>query len=169
LILFTFNNLKPQKVELVDQVEILPYSPAYNFAFKAINQAWIESLFSLEPIDIAQFEQPEEIIVKTGGTIIFAKMGEDIVGTVALYKSGEDTFEMIKMGVDPKAQGRGIGMLLGQAIITKAAELGGKKLVLYTNSKLKAALYIYEKLGFRSVLVETGKYSRCDVKMEIDL
>ena len=156
-------------MELVDQVEILPYSPAYNSAFKAINQAWVESLFSLEPIDIAQFEQPEETIVKTGGTIIFAKLGNDIVGTVALYKSGEDTFEMIKMGVDPKAQGKGIGMLLGQTIITKAAEMGGKKLVLYSNSKLKEALHIYEKLGFKSVALEAGKYCRCDVKMEMNL
>jgi len=153
----------------VDQVEILPYSSAYNFAFKAINQAWVESLFSLEPFDIAQFEQPEEIIVKTGGTIIFAKLGEEIVGTVGLYKSGEDTFELIKMGVDPKAQGKGIGMLLGQSIIAKASEMGGKKLTLYSNSKLKAALHIYEKLGFKSVTPESGKYCRCDVKMEMDL
>jgi N-acetylglutamate synthase-like GNAT family acetyltransferase len=169
LILFTFNNLKPQKVELVNQVEILPYSPAYNSAFKTINQAWVESLFSLEPFDIAQFERPEETIVKTGGTIIFAKLGEEVVGTVALYKSGEHTFEMIKMGVDPKAQGRGVGLLLGQSIIAKAREMGGKKLILYSNSKLKAALHIYEKLGFKSVIPESGKYCRCDVKMEMDL
>lgn len=153
----------------MNQVEILPYSPAYNSAFKTINQAWVESLFSLEPFDIAQFERPEETIVKTGGTIIFAKLGEEVVGTVALYKSGEHTFEMIKMGVDPKAQGRGVGLLLGQSIIAKARELGGKKLILYSNSKLKAALHIYEKLGFKSVIPESGKYCRCDVKMEMDL
>jgi len=153
----------------VDQVQILPYSPAYNSAFKAINQAWVESLFSLEPFDIKQFEQPEETIVKTGGTIIFAKFREEIVGTVALYKSGDDTFEMIKMGVDPKAQGKGIGMLLGQRIIAVAREMGGKKLVLYSNSKLKAALHIYEKLGFSAVVPEEGMYCRCDVKMEMDL
>jgi GNAT superfamily N-acetyltransferase len=169
LILFTFNNLKPQKIELVDQVQILPYSPAYNSAFKAINQAWVESLFSLEPFDIEQFERPEETIIKTGGTIIFAKLGDEILGTVALYKSGDDTFEMIKMGVDPKAQGKGIGMLLGRSIIAKAREMGGKKLVLYSNTKLKAALHIYEKLGFRSVVPEEGKYCRCDIKMEMDL
>jgi GNAT superfamily N-acetyltransferase len=169
LILFTFNNLKPQKIELVDQVQILPYSPAYNSAFKAINQAWVESLFSLEPFDIEQFERPEETIIKTGGTIIFAKLGDEILGTVALYKSGYDTFEMIKMGVDPKAQGKGIGMLLGRSIIAKAREMGGKKLVLYSNTKLKAALHIYEKLGFRSVVPEEGKYCRCDIKMEMDL
>lgn len=151
----------------MDQVQILPYSPAHNSAFKAINQAWVESLFSLEPFDIEQLERPEETIVKTGGTIIFAELEGEIVGTVALYKSGDDTFEMIKMGVDPKAQGK--GMLLGKSIIAKAREIGGKKLVLYSNTKLKAALHIYQKLGFRSVVPEEGKYCRCDVKMEMNL
>lgn len=153
----------------MDQVEILPYSPAYNSAFKAINQAWVESLFSLEPFDIEQLDRPEETIVKTGGTIIFAKLGQEIVGTVALYKAGEDTFEMIKMGVDPKAQGKGLGMLLGKSIIQKAREMGGKKLILYSNTKLEAALHIYKKLGFKSAIPEAGKYCRCDVKMEMEL
>ncbi len=153
----------------MSQIQILPYAPEFNSHFKRINQAWVEELFSLEPFDILQFESPEETIIQPGGTIIFAKLGEEIVGTVALYKSGEDTFEMIKMGVDPKAQGHGIGMLLGKAIINKAAEMGGKKLVLYSNSKLKAALHIYEKLGFQSVIPESGKYCRCDVKMELAL
>lgn len=153
----------------MDQIQILPYSPELTPYFKSINTAWVEELFSLEPFDIAQFENPEEVIVNPGGTIIFAKLGEEIVGTVALYKTAEDTFEMIKMGVSPSAQGRGVGVILGKAILEKAKEMGASKVVLYSNTKLKPALRIYEKLGFRSVVPEAGKYCRCDVKMEIDL
>ncbi len=153
----------------MDQIQILPYSPELTPNFKSINTAWVEELFSLEPFDIAQFESPEEVIVNPGGTIIFAKLGEEIVGTVALYKTAEDTFEMIKMGVSPSAQGRGVGMVLGKAILEKAKEMGASKVVLYSNTKLKPALRIYEKLGFRSVVPEAGKYCRCDVKMEINL
>lgn len=153
----------------MDQIQILPYSPELTPYFKSINTAWVEELFSLEPFDIAQFESPEEVIVNPGGTIIFAKLGEEIVGTVALYKTAEDTFEMIKMGVSPSAQGRGVGMILGKAILEKAKEMGASKVVLYSNTKLKPALRIYEKLGFRSVVPEAGKYCRCDVKMEINL
>lgn len=153
----------------MDQIQILPYSPELNSYFKSINTAWVEELFSLEPFDIAQFENPEEVIVNPGGTIIFAKQGEEIVGTVALYKTGEDTFEMIKMGVSPAAQGKGVGMILGKAILEKAKEMGARKVVLYSNSKLKPALHIYQKLGFNSVVPEAGKYCRCDVKMELDL
>lgn len=153
----------------MDQIQILPYSPELTPYFKSINTAWVEELFSLEPFDIAQFESPKEVIINPGGTIIFAKLGEEIVGTVALYKTAEDTFEMIKMGVSPSAQGRGVGMILGKAILEKAKEMGASKVVLYSNTKLKPALRIYEKLGFRSVVPEAGKYCRCDVKMEIDL
>ena len=153
----------------MDQIQILPYSPELNSHFKIINTAWVEELFSLEPFDIAQFERPEEVIVNPGGTIIFAKLGDEIVGTVALYKTGEDTFEMIKMGVSPAAQRKGIGMILGKTILEKAKEMGARKVVLYSNTKLKPALRIYEKLGFTSVVPEAGKYCRCDVKMELDL
>lgn len=153
----------------MDQIQIVSYSQEFNFHFKRISQAWVEELFSLEPFDIAQFETPEETIIATGGTIIFAKLDDEIVGTVALYKSGEDTFEMIKMGVDPIAQGKGIGTLLAKTIIEHARVMGGKKLILYSNTKLKAALHIYNNLGFQSVTPETGKYERCDVKMEMNL
>jgi len=153
----------------MDQIQILSYSPELNPYFKSINTAWVEELFSLEPFDIAQFEDPEEVIVKPGGTIIFAKLGEEIVGTVALYKTAEDTFEMIKMGVSPVAQGKGVGMILGKAILEKAKEMGARKVVLYSNTKLKPALHIYQKLGCTSVIPEAGKYCRCDVKMEIEL
>ncbi len=153
----------------MDQIQILPYSPEFNSHFKSINTAWVEELFSLEPFDIAQFERPEEVIVNPGGTIIFAKLGEEIVGTVALYKTGEDTFEMIKMGVSPSAQRKGIGMILGKEILEKAKEMGARKVVLYSNTKLIPALRIYKKLGFTFVVPEAGKYCRCDVKMEIYL
>lgn len=153
----------------MNQIQILPYSSVLNSHFKAINTAWVEELFSLEPFDIAQFESPEEVIIKPGGTIIFAKLGEEIVGTVALFKTGEGQFEMIKMGVLPAAQGKGIGLILGKAILQKAKEMDAKKVVLYSNTKLKAAIHIYQKLGFSFLIPEEGKYCRCDVKMEINL
>ncbi len=153
----------------MDQIQILPYSPAFKHYFKSINSAWVEELFSLEPFDVAQFERPEETILAPGGTIIFAKLGEEIVGTAALYKISEEVFELIKMGVSPSAQGKGVGVMLGKTIIEKARDMGGKKLVLYSNSKLKPALHIYRKLGFKEIIPESGKYIRCDVKMEMEL
>lgn len=151
------------------QIEIIPYSPELNHFFRAINQAWVEELFSIEPFDQAQFDNPAETIVKPGGTIIYAKMGGDIVGTVGLHKVSEEVYELIKMGVASEAKGKGVGMILAKAILEKAKEMGGKKVVLYTHSKLAPALRIYEKLGFKEAELEEGKYCRCDIKMEMEI
>ncbi|WP_339758732.1 GNAT family N-acetyltransferase [Algoriphagus aquimarinus] len=153
----------------MDQIEILPYSPELNPFFKSINQAWVEQFFSIEPFDQAQFDSPEETIVIPGGTIIYAKLGEGIVGTVGLHKVSDEVYELIKMGVAASAQGKGVGMILAKAILAKAKEMGAKKVVLYTHSKLAPALRIYEKLGFKEAELEEGKYCRCDIKMELDL
>lgn len=153
----------------MSDLTIIPYSPNYKADFVEITKAWVEDYFSLEPFDIAQLENPEQVIIQPGGDIIFAKMGEEIVGTVGLAKAEEGVFEMVKMGVKPVAQGKGVGMLLGKAIVEKAKEMGGKKLVLYSSTKLQPALHIYKKLGFYVTVPEAGKYCRCDIKMELDL
>ncbi|WP_333482147.1 GNAT family N-acetyltransferase [Algoriphagus halophytocola] len=129
----------------------------------------MEELFSIEPFDRAQLEAPEETIIKPGGTIIYAKLGDEIVGTVGLHKISDGEFELVKMGVSPSVQGKGIGMALAKAILDKAKELGGKKVVLYTHSKLGPALRIYEKLGFKEAEMEAGKYCRCDIKMKVEI
>lgn len=153
----------------MDKIEILPFSADLSPFFKSINQVWVEDLFSIEAFDQAQFDNPEDTIVKPGGTIIYAKLGEEIVGTVGLHKVSDDIYELIKMGVTVSAQGKGVGIILAKTILDKAKGMGAKKVVLYTHSKLTPALRIYQKLGFKPAELEEGKYCRCDIKMELDL
>jgi ribosomal protein S18 acetylase RimI-like enzyme len=153
----------------MNELCIIPYSSDYKSDFENINKAWVEEFFSLEPFDIAQLENPEETIIQPGGDIIFAKIGDEIVGTVGLAKTEEGIFEMVKMGVKSSAQGKGVGLALAKAIIEKAREMGGEKIVLYSSTKLQPALHIYKKLGFEQAIPESGKYCRCDVKMELKL
>src|SRR5690606_6927398 len=147
-------------------IEIIPFSPALQPYFESINKAWVSHYFSLEPFDIDQLEHPEDTLLAKGGAIIFAKMGDEIVGTVGLIPKDESTCEMIKMGVDPAAQGKGVGRALGNAIMTEAKDRGFSKMVLYSSSKLAPALSLYEKIGFQRVALECGAYGRCDIKME---
>ena len=135
--------------------------------FESINKSWVSKYFFLEPFDIDQLEHPEEIILAKGGEIIFAKSGQEILGTVALVPKGDGDWEMIKMGVSEDAQGKGIGHVLGTKILQIAREKGAKRVLLYTNSKLEAAVHLYEKLGFTHCSLECGSYGRCNVKMEL--
>ena len=153
----------------MNELAVIPFSSDLKSEFETINKTWVQEYFTLEPFDIEQLENPEKTIIETGGDIIFAKLGDEIVGTVGLAKVEEGVYEMVKMGVKQSAQGKGIGMFLGKAIIEKAKEMGGKKLVLYSSTKLQPALHIYKKLGFTESIPEAGKYCRCDVKMELNL
>jgi GNAT superfamily N-acetyltransferase len=150
-------------------VQIIDYSPELQPHFERINKEWVEKYFSLEPFDVEQLRNPEEVILNKGGAILFAKEGEEIIGTVGLSKSAEGTLEMIKMAVIPQAQGKKVGQLLASSILEKARSMGAKKVVLYSNTKLEAALNVYRKFGFKETTPECGKYGRCDIKMEIDL
>ncbi|MBS4069876.1 GNAT family N-acetyltransferase [Algoriphagus aquatilis] len=150
-------------------LEIIPYSSSLQPHFESINKAWVTKYFSLEPFDIDQLEHPEETILAQGGEIIFAKVGEDILGTVALIPKESGDWEMIKMGVKESAQGKGIGMALGKRLLELAKQKGARRVVLYSNTKLEAALRVYEKLGFTHCNLECGTYGRCNVKMEFVL
>ncbi|PZX61115.1 acetyltransferase (GNAT) family protein [Algoriphagus ratkowskyi] len=153
----------------MENIKIIPYSSELGPFFKSINQPWVEELFAIEAFDQAQFDNPEDTIIKPGGAILFAALGEEIVGTVGLHRISDGNYELVKMGVMPTAQGKGVGMLLGEAILEKAREMEGKKVVLYSHSKLISALKIYRKLGFKEAELEEGKYCRCDIKMELQL
>ena len=75
-------------------------------------------------------------------------------------------FELAKMAVSPKAQGKYIGWLLGNAVIEKARSLGARKIYLESNTVLKPAINLYYKLGFQKVIGRSTPYERCNIQME---
>ncbi|UYZ62283.1 GNAT family N-acetyltransferase [Hymenobacter weizhouensis] len=148
---------------------ILDYQPSHQPAFRALNQAWITQYFEMEKPDYDMLDQPERHILEPGGAILMAEYEGELVGTCALIREEEGVFELAKMAVAPAAQGLGIGWALGQAALAKARQLGARQVELLSNSRLKPALALYRKLGFRAVPVPPGPYQRADVKMVLDL
>lgn len=149
---------------------IVPYSIDLAPFFDAINREWIVEMFKLERIDEIVLENPQSEIIENGGHILFVSVnGLGIVGTVALLKTGDDEFELTKMGVLKKARGLHAGEFLLKAAIKKARDLGVKNLYLLTNKKCEAAIHLYEKHGFQhdsETMRRFGsEYERCDVAM----
>jgi GNAT superfamily N-acetyltransferase len=152
-------------------INIVPYSDTYAAAFRSLNEEWISRYFKMEEMDRISLYHPKEYILDKGGYIGVALLNGEAVGVCALipsYKEEYD-FELAKMGVSPKAQGKGIGKLLGLHIIEKAKALGAKKLYLESNRILKPALSLYEKLGFKEIVGATSPYERSDIQMELNL
>ncbi len=151
-------------------IQIIPFDSAYSQDFAALNIAWLEKYFVVEPHDAALLEKCEDTIVKAGGYIFFAKYKEMIVGTFSLIKSKEGVYELGKMAVLDTYQGRGIGQELLCFSIQYAKQNQWSKLFLYTGTILKNAIHIYQKHGFVAVpLEEDPPYQRSDYKMEMNL
>ncbi|WP_118952038.1 GNAT family N-acetyltransferase [Taibaiella helva] len=148
-------------------ITIIPYQKAYQVHFERLNKAWLEAYFKVELVDAWVLGNPEEAILKDGGTILFAAAGEEIIGTVALKYMAPGIYELTKMAVDESFQGNGAGKRLCAAAIDKARELGAGELILYSQTSLKAAIGIYRKLGFTELPLEPGKYERADIKMRL--
>jgi GNAT superfamily N-acetyltransferase len=67
------------------------------------------------------------------------------------------------------ARGKNIGWLLGKAIVTKAKSLKAKKLYLESNTILRPAIGLYQKLGFKKIEGLPTPYERCNIQMELKL
>jgi ribosomal protein S18 acetylase RimI-like enzyme len=147
-------------------IEIIDYRPELQPMFEQLNKAWLEEYFRVEVIDEWVLGNPEEAILNGGGRILFAKAGEKIIGTVAVRRLETGEFELTKMAVDKRYQGYGAGKMLCQAAIALVQELGADRIMLYSQTGLKAAIGIYRKLGFVEIPLEHGLYERADIKME---
>jgi DNA-binding MarR family transcriptional regulator/GNAT superfamily N-acetyltransferase len=158
-----------KKLRESKEVEILNYAPIYKTAFKQLNEEWISRYFKMEPSDYKALDHPQENIIDKGGYILMALYQGEPVGTCALIKMDEDTFELAKMAVSPKAKGKGIGWLLGNAAIHKARQVNAKKLYLESNTILKPAINLYHKLGFKKITGIPSPYERCNIQMELAL
>jgi GNAT superfamily N-acetyltransferase len=123
----------------------------------------------MEEEDYHALDHPQEHILDGGGHIYIALYKDEPVGACAIIKMNDGGFELAKMGVSPKAKGKGIGWLLGRACLEKARELGAHRVYLESNTRLKPAISLYHKLGFRKIAGPPSPYERCDIQMELML
>lgn len=158
----------------LNRLKIREYEPALAADFEAITREWVSTMFSLEENDLRIIENPQELIIDRGGTILFVE-AEDlgIIGTCALMPVEGASFELTKMGVLETARGRNAGEFLMQNVLQRARSLKMDELFLLTNRKCAAAIHLYEKFGFRhddQIMQRFGaRYQRCNVAMSYDL
>jgi ribosomal protein S18 acetylase RimI-like enzyme len=149
---------------------IIPFEPHYASNFRELNMAWVEKYFEVEPKDKEILEHCEKNIIQPGGSIFFARYSGQIVGCFAFIRLSPQVFELGKMAVTPEYQGLRIGQQLMQFAIDHARTRKWHKIVLYSNTKLRSALHIYQKYGFREVAIEKDvPYLRSNIKMELIL
>jgi DNA-binding MarR family transcriptional regulator/N-acetylglutamate synthase-like GNAT family acetyltransferase len=158
-----------RKLRESHDVQIIDYTPDYHDAFRNLNHEWITKHFRLEESDNLALDHPDEKILKPGGHIFMALYKGEAVGTCALIKMSDNSFELAKMAVTDRAKGKNIGYLLGKACLDKARELGATSVFLESNTKLKPAITLYHKLGFQKIVGPPSPYERSNIQMEVIL
>jgi len=163
--------MEQKKQREAQDVQIIDYTPTYQTAFKALNVEWISTYFVMETTDYKALDNPETYILDKGGHIFMALYKGEPIGTCSLVKMENDEYdyELSKMAVSPKAQGKGVGWLLGLAVMEKSKALGGKTLYLESNTKLQPAISLYHKLGFQKVPHRPSIYDRSNIQMMMEL
>ena len=150
-------------------IEIIDYNNSYHSDFKKLNLEWLDKYGLTESHDLLILDDPQGIVLDTGGFIWLAKAGGEIVGSIGIMNEGNGIFELIKMGVNENWRGRGIAKMLMEVCLRKAKEIGVKRLILFSNHQLQTAIKLYEKHGFKQVEVTGAPFLTADVKMELDL
>lgn len=158
-----------KRVRESKDVKIVAYEPCYQIAFRSLNEEWITAHWNMEEADYKALDHPQEYILDKGGHIFIALYKGEPVGTCALYKMEDPLYdyELAKLAVSPKVQGKGIGVILCETVINKAIEFGAKRLFLESNTILKPAIHLYRKLGFKELAELHPAYERGDIQMEL--
>ena len=158
------------KQKAMNEAVIVPYKKKYKTDFKNLNEEWLKKYFTVEDEYKRQLSNPEKEIINKGGEIFFALLDNEVVGTCAMIKIDDLTFELAKMAVTEKAQGKQIGKKLMLTCIGYAVEKGTTKIILNTSPKLTAAINLYQSIGFKRIeKTDTSVYKRALFTMELDL
>ncbi|MDG2234812.1 MAG: GNAT family N-acetyltransferase [Flavobacteriaceae bacterium] len=138
--------------------------------FKALNIEWLKKYFEVEPIDERVLSNPRSEILDSGGFIFMSEIKDEVIGTFAFIKKGNQIFEFSKMAIDPKFRNKGYGNVMIQFAISFAKKYRWNKIILYSNRILKNSIHLYFKYGFIEVPMEADViYYRGNIKMELEL
>jgi GNAT superfamily N-acetyltransferase len=147
-------------------LELVKFEEKYRQAFIDFNTDWIVSNFGfLEEHDKETFEKIDEEIQK-GAMIFFAVENEIPLACCMSKPMNDNTWEICKFGSNKKVQHKGAGNIVFKAAMDWAFEKGAKRLFIISNSKLKPALHIYEKYGFKEIKLDNYEYVRGDIAFE---
>lgn len=149
-------------------VTIVEYSDTHQSAFKNLNLEWLVAYNLLEERDMIALDNPRQAILNEGGAIYLAMVEGEVIGSAAVIKE-HGLYELAKMAVHKEHRGKGVSRVLLDRCIQFAKDAGARKLILYSNSQLTAALALYQSYGFTNVELQNSPFATADVKMELQL
>ena len=148
-------------------LEIIEYQKRYKKDFIELNIGWVERYFEMEQADRDVLENVDKLM-EDGAMIYFAVEDDVVLATCMAIPLQESVWEICKLAATGQYTGKGAGNAVFRACMEYAFAHGAKKLTLISNRRLKPALHIYEKNGFREVPLNKAYwgFKRADVEFE---
>lgn len=165
-------------------MKIVKYDPKYKADFIRFNTDWIEDNFgTVESEDIATFNSIEAKI-QFGGMVFFAVENDIVLACCMTYPMNGDlaftfpvhetrcypdgqTWEICKFASNKDVVHKGAGSAVFKETMDYAVRNGAKRIFMLSNKKLKPAIHIYEKYGFREIILPNYEYNRGDIAFEL--
>jgi DNA-binding MarR family transcriptional regulator/GNAT superfamily N-acetyltransferase len=158
---------KPIYKRIQSSIELETFCVARAADFRRLNLEWLEKEFRVENYDRKLLDEPKTNIIDNGGEIFFLVDASQAVATLALIKHNSATLELSKMAVTDAYKGWGLANLLMDSALEYARKNNYKELVIYTSSKLKTALKLYEAYGFESIPVPEEEKQRYGLRADL--
>ncbi len=134
-------------------IEIAPVTPEDLHHVRALFEIYAASIgfsLSFQDFDRELADLPGRY-APPSGRLLLARADDAIAGCVALRQLDDTTCEMKRLFVRPEFHGRGIGRQLAHAIIAEARAAAYTAMRLDTVPSMRAAIALYESLGFRDI------------------
>jgi len=93
-------------------------------------------------------EDLEAAYLRPGHCFVVAELDGNIIGTGALVEEAPGVGRLVRISVDRRFRGRGIGRRLVQRLITEARARGYRRVVCETNDDWDDAIALYRACGF---------------------
>lgn len=117
----------------------------------------------------ADIKDIEHCYFERGGTFyVLEEKDGSIIGAYGLYPVDRQMCELRKMYLYSSCRGKGLGKSLLESALSKARQMGFKKMTLETASVLKEAISLYKSYGFVEYKPEHLS-SRCDQAFMLEL
>src|SRR5690606_2770237 len=88
---------------------------------------------------------------REGGSILTLSNRGEVIGACALLREEDGMMQLARMAVAAGERGKGWGRILLATALQRARQLGARRVRLFSNTRLGAAIHLYEAVGFRAV------------------
>jgi GNAT superfamily N-acetyltransferase len=140
------------------EIAIRPFAPADQPAVRALILAGLVDHFGeLDPAFNHDLDDIAANYIATGGVAIVADLDGQIVGTGTLVVVEPGVARLVRMSVDRRMRGRGLGKRLVNHLIELARTRGDHRVLVETNDDWTDAIALYRSCGFGNERVFGGE------------